>query len=164
MIDANTLRLLLSYAPQEGVFYWTNPPKGHLNLLGKEAGSSTPSRSGKRYVNIQINGRKYKRSRLAFLYMNGRWPTEMMDHKNGSSLDDMWSNLREASATQNSWNHKTRKRSQSLPMGVRQDVRGKFVARIGHNKTLITIGTFETVEAAHRAYQNERSARYGDFA
>jgi hypothetical protein len=163
MIDATRLRQILEYDPDTGIFLWLAPSKHHAEKVGKVAGVSTPS-NGKFYVKISIDGKKYSRSRLAFLYMTGRWPTEFIDHINGNSLDDRWQNLREASATQNAWNHKTRKRSKDLPMGVRQDVRGKYVARIGHNKTLITIGTFDTVQAAQDAYQNERSVRYGKFA
>lgn len=157
------LMAVLRYDPETGVFVWVKPPKYHPDLLGKVAGVATPSR-GKLYHVIQIGRVKYRRGRLAFLYMEGRWPAEVIDHANGDSLDDRWGNLREATVTQNAWNHKTRAKTSPLPMGVRQAQSGRYVARISQNKSPVTIGTFDTPEAASAAYNQERRRRYGQFA
>lgn len=157
------LRETLLYSPKSGVFYWIKPPRGHAELLGEEAGSPALF-NGKQYHTIQIGGVKYKRSRLAFLYMAGRWPTEMMDHINGDSLDDKWLNLREATGTQNAWNHKTRAKKSDLPMGVRINSSGRFSARIGVAGQQVQIGTFDTIEAARAAYLDARLKYFGEFA
>lgn len=162
MMDQAYLKSRLLYAPRKGVFYWIDPPKNHQELAGEEAGSAT---SGpKPYHVIQIDGAKYKRSRLAFLYMEGRWPAEVMDHINGYSLDDRWTNLREATLTQNAQNHKGRSKQSDLPMGVRLNQSGTFAARIGVNGKQVQIGTFETVKAAADAYANARGKYFGQFA
>lgn len=158
------LKSMLLYAPLRGVFYWILPPLGHAELLGEEAGSPTPTRGGKAYHHIQIDGVKHKRSRLAFLYMEGRWPSDQIDHISGNSLDDRWINLRDVTATQNAWNHKKRARRLDMPMGVRVNSSGRFAARIGVNGKQIQIGTFDTIEEAASAYQLGRKKYYGEFA
>ena len=164
MMDHALIKSVLLYAPAKGVFYWITPPFGHAELLGEEAGSVTPGITGKAYHNIQIGGVKYKRSRLAFLYMEGRWPSNQIDHINGDSLDDRWFNLRDVTATQNAWNHKKRAKRSDLPMGVRINKSGRFAARIGVNGAHIQIGTFDTAVEAAAAYRNAREKYYGEFA
>lgn len=161
-MEQEYLKSILLYAPKRGVFYWITPPAGHGDLLGEEAGCSVTGK--KTYHVIQVDGKKYKRSRLAFLYMEGRWPSDLIDHINGNSTDDRWENLREASFTQNAWNHKGRSKSSDLPMGVRMNASGRFSARIGVNGTQIQIGTYDTLEAAEEAYKNARRKYFGQFA
>lgn len=163
-MEQRYLKERLLYAPKKGVFYWISPPRGHAELLGEEAGSVAWNASDKPYFQIQIDGVKYKRSRLAFLYMEGRWPAEMMDHINGDSADDRWLNLREASGTQNAWNHKKRAKASDLPMGVRINSSGRFAARIGFKGRQIQLGTFDTVEKARSAYAAARMKYFGEFA
>lgn len=163
MMEQAYLKERLLYAPRKGVFYWVTPPATHPRLLGEEAGSRVVT-NGKPYFAIQIDGKKYKRGRLAFLFMEGRWPTEMIDHINGDGLDDRWENLREATATENAWNHKGRAKSSDLPMGVRATASGKYAARIGYKGELITIGVFATAKGAATAYRQARERIYGEFA
>lgn len=162
-LTQDRLMQILRYEANTGLFTWICPPKYHPRLAGEIAGQKISGRSGKGYWHIQIDGRKWKRSRLAFLYMTGRMPSECIDHINGDSLDDRWENLREATITQNAWNHKSRKKKSHMPMGVRTQ-NGKYVARIAVNKKQITIGTFLTQEAAAAAYQSAREKYYGEFA
>lgn len=163
-MDQADLKAALLYAPRKGVFYWINPPRSHAELLGEEAGGPVPAKEGKFYHVIQIGRVKYRRSRLAFLYMEGRWPAEMIDHINSNSLDDRWLNLREATGTQNAWNHKSRARRINLPMGVRTNASGRFAARISVNRKQIQLGSFDTAEAASAAYASARLKYFGEFA
>lgn len=158
------LKERLLYAPKKGVFYWIKPPAAHSELLGEEAGAVARNRSGKSYHLIQIDGRKYKRSRLAFLYMVGRWPEGVVDHIDGNSTDDRWANLREATVQQNAYNRRPHKKSSSLPMGVRQTASGRFAARIGVDGKQISLGTFGCAQDAARAYQQAKEKYYGEFA
>ncbi len=163
-MDPEFVKQALCYDPETGVMTWANCSKYHNALNGAEAGGPIPNQSGKFYHKITIGGRKISRSRLAFAWMTGRWPSECIDHINGNSLDDRWVNLREATITENAWNHKRRaKRQDHLPMGVRQMGSG-FQARIAVNKRMIHLGVFETPSAAQAAYQQARSAHYGKFA
>ncbi len=148
----------------DGVLKWIDPPKPHPDLYGQIAGSPIPSQSGKWYWNIQIDGRKYKRSRIVFCLTRGHWPQHQIDHINGQSLDDRPSNLREATQMQNAWNHHRRAKRSATPMGVRQIPSGRFIARISVNKQHIHLGVFSTPEDAAAAYQAARQQYFGEFA
>lgn len=162
-MDQEYLKSRLLYSPKRGKFYWILPPKNKANLLGEEAGVEAVA-NNKKYYTIQIDGKKYKRGRLAYLYMTGEWPVEMIDHIDGDGTNDRWENLRSATVSENAFNHKSRAKKSSLPMGVRETGIGRYCARIGVNKRLITIGTFGTISEAKEAYQNARKVYYGEFA
>lgn len=163
-MEASRVRDLLEYDPDTGVMRWRNVSKYHVEKSGRVAGCSVRNHSGKRYINITIDGRKHKRSRLAFAWVTGRWPNHCIDHVNGNSEDDRWINLREATVTENAWNHKRRAKASVLPMGVRNMASGRFQARLAVNKKMLHLGTFDTPERASAAYQKARGLHYGQFA
>lgn len=147
---------------ENGKIYWKNVSKHHNKLNGKEAGMAIKSRNNKYYWVIKLNGKAYKRSRLIYFYVNGYFPHPCIDHIDGNSLNDKPSNLRQATVTQNSWNHKGRKKKSNLPMGIRKQG-NKYVARISYNKKQITIGSFDDIKTANAAYENKRIELYGNF-
>ena len=161
-MEQQYLKSRLLYAPKSGLFYWIKPPANHSELFGEQAGTAQDAE--KPYHVIQVDGVKYKRSRLAFLYVTGSFPLHCIDHINGNSLDDRWENLREATVMQNAWNHKGRSKKSDLPMGVRTNASGRYAARIGVNGKQIQIGTFETVAQASEAYLAARRKYFGQFA
>jgi hypothetical protein len=148
-----------------GRAYWIDATKHHAALNGMEAGSPrSNSRHDKRYWHVKVDSNPIKRSHIVFLFAHGRWPDLQIDHINGDSLDDRISNLREATATQNAWNHKTRRKRSSTPMGVRLLRNGKYQARIAVNKQQIVIGSFDTPEMASQAYQLKRKEFFNEYA
>jgi hypothetical protein len=148
---------------KDGKFYWKNPSKHRKHLVGKEAGTTQPT-NGKLYVTIQVDGAKIKRGRLVFFYINGEFPQPCVDHINGNSLDDRPENLRQATMTENAWNHKSRSKKTNLPMGVRLAKSGRFVARIACHGKSLCLGTFKTMEEAQQVYLSKREELYGEFA
>lgn len=152
---------VLRYEPETGEFIWISPPKNHPDLYLKPAGSPVSSRK-KTYWAIQIDGKKYKRGRLAILFSTGNLP-DVVDHINGDSTDDRISNIRAATVIQNSWNHKTRAKKSSCVMGIRQLKNGKFQARISCNKKHISLGTFGSEADANSAYKAARKSYFGEF-
>lgn len=146
------------YDPETGLFTWVRPPKEHPRMLGQVAGGF---RSG--YILIKIDGRKYGAHRLAWLYTHERWPVDRIDHINGDGLDNRLCNLREATQAQNCANAR-RMSGKELPKGVRHTANGRFQSRISFQKRLITLGVFDTVEAAAAAYSEAASRFYGQFA
>lgn len=164
LITQSELMDVISYNPDTGEFRWIKPNKYHSELTGMLAGNLRAAMSNKFYRTIAINGRTYIASRLAFLYMKGRWPDEYMDHINGESTDDRWSNLREASPMENSQNRKRKLKKSPLPMGVRAREGGKYQARIQINKKPVSVGVFNTPEEASNAYIEKRMELFGEFA
>ena len=149
---------------ETGEFFWIKPSKHHPDLLGKIAGGARANKSNKKYWVIKLNGKAYKRGRLVYLVIHGKWPEPCVDHINGDSTDDRPSNLREATIMENAWNHKKRARRIQLPIGVRNIASGKFQARIGYCGKQIHLGAFQSPNEASAAYQSKRKELYGQFA
>ena len=148
-----------------GRVFWIDATKHHSNLVGREAGSKRrSSHTDKFYWHVKLDSVAIKRSHIVYLFSTGKWPTLQIDHANGNSLDDRIANLRQATATQNAWNHKRRKKSSPTPMGVRKVASGRFQARIAVEKKKISIGTFDTSDQAAKAYQQKRKELFNEYA
>src|SRR5205823_6060710 len=96
MLTVKRLRKVLSYAPTTGIFRW-KVSAGSRAPVGAIAGA----RNGRGYHQIRIGGRPYSASRLAWLYMTGKWPNSEISYINGKPSDTRWANLREATSSQN---------------------------------------------------------------
>lgn len=96
--------------------------------------------------------------------MTGRWPKVTVDHINCIKADDRWCNLREATHSQNGANQHDRK-SRVPFKGVTWVSRDKnYQAAIRINYRTITLGRFDTPEAAHAAYRKAARKHFGEFA
>lgn len=158
------LRTRLEVDIASGRVTWLDATKQHVGLVGQEAGSPRPNQSGKQYWHVKVDGKPIKRSHIVFLFATGQWPALQVDHINGNSLDDRFTNLREATQMQNAWNHKGRAKASDCPMGVRRLPSGRFQARIAVNKKQVPIGTYETQDQAEQAYQQKRKEFFGEYA
>lgn len=158
MITQERLKELLDYDPETGLF--TNRvSRGPRGPIGAIAG--TYDKDG--YIVIQIGGTKYRAGRLAWLYMTGTWPTEI-DHEDGVYDNDSWSNLRDATRSENIVNSKRLTGSSGL-RGVRCDPgTTKWRARISFGYQRSYLGVFDTAEEAHKAYLAAAEIRHGEFA
>jgi hypothetical protein len=153
------LKQLLSYDPETGKFIWlvTTPraPKG------AEAGV----KMGMGYRLIGLDGVRYLAHRLAWFYVHGEWPVEMIDHINGIRDDNRIANLRNATARQNSINSKTSRHNTSGYRGVSFSSRKKkWHARITSEYQVHPLGYFDTKEAAYAAYCEAAKRLHGEFA
>ena len=159
VLDANALRELLDYNAETGMFTWKVKPAPRYKI-GKIAGHVNP----RDRIVIGINGRLYLASRLAWLYMTGQWPEKDIDHKDGNTLNNRWSNLREATRSQNLANAKIRCGGASRFKGVSWHKGGqKWQAKIKCQK-FYYLGLFKTEEEAHSAYQEAAKRLFGEFA
>ena len=103
MMTVKRLRKVLSYAPTTGIFRW-KVSAGSRAPGGAIAGA----KNGRGYHQIRIGGRPYSASRLAWLYMTGKWPNSEISYINGKPSDTRWANLREATSSQNRSRPKTK--------------------------------------------------------
>lgn len=161
-ITSEKLKTILSYNPLDGSFVWKLPSKYHNELQGKEAGTIN-SAHRRDYISIQICGRKYKRSRLAYLYMTGKYPPQQIDHINGDTTDDRWSNLRAVNHQQNVWNIGGTKKKTGLPLGVKRTHSGKYLARITKFKKVDTFGPYDNPNDAADVYLEKRREYFGEY-
>jgi hypothetical protein len=145
-LDQKRLKQLLHYDPDTGEFTW-KVNSGNGTFFGNKAGS--PVAAG--YIYIQIQGKKYRAHRLAFLYMTGKWPKRQVDHINRVRDDNRWSNLRDVTQQLNNFNtggkgygwHKATK---------------KYVAYVRYNRKDIHLGLYDCqldARAAHLRAKNK---------
>lgn len=142
------LQAWLHYNADTGVFTWRVNRRGRAKA-GTVAGCSSHHAG---YILICFNGTSYQAHRLAWLYVFGRWPTALLDHRNGIRDDNRIANLRECTQLENQQNRAPQKQKRSgLPMGV-SPFRGKYRAQISLSGKVRYLGTFDTRELAHAAY------------
>lgn len=159
-LTVDRLREVLFYEPATGQFFWRVHGKGYggKRSPGDLAGSN---RSG--YIQIGIDGVTYVASRLAWLYTHGSWPSRYIDHKDGNSLNNALSNLREATPSQNTMNAKMSSSNTSGVKGVQWD-RNAWKAVIGVGGKMRHLGRFARFEDAVAARKKAQVELHGEFS
>jgi hypothetical protein len=151
-LTAQRVRELLHYDPDTGVFTW-RINAGRWGRIKAGTPSGSPDADG--YLRSQVDGTLYYCNRLAFLYMLGRWPNGVAEHRDGVPANNRWENLRDATQQVNTENRRRpiRNKRSGLPLGVSLDRRdGAIVASITVNGRWKYLGRFQDAETAHQAY------------
>lgn len=157
MITQERLKELVRYDPDTGEMVL-------LQDVGKrKIGDTLGSINTNGYVVGYLDGRLYPVHRLAFLYMTGDWPKELVDHKNGTRSDNRWGNIRPASHQQNMQNRRCSVLSASGYKGVRKSKHG-WSASIMKDGKSYRLGIYATPELAHAAYKGAAIVLFGEFA
>ena len=136
MITQRLLKSLYMYDETTGVF--TRRLTGLNEAIKDKAG----------YLKIWVHGKTYPCHRMAWLYMYGKLPKDMIDHIDGDKTNNSLSNLREATNSQNQMNRRLGKNNKSGHKGVVRLRCGKWKAQLAIDKTYLYLGTFSTMEAA----------------
>ena len=153
----------MSYCPTSGKFHWKKriSPLSRIEV-GQKAGSINRLR---RQVVISIRKRKYSAHRLAWLYVTGEHPTNEIDHVDGNPFNNRFSNLREATRSENARNQNVRSDNLTGFKRVGFDRRRKqYRSRIQIHGKEVWLGYFDTPEAAHAAYCAAAEKMHGEFA
>lgn len=116
-----------------------------------------------RYRLITIDGRQYRAHQLAWLYMTGKWCPLVIDHRDGDSSNNRWSNLRSATLSQSNANRRLHRNNSCGLKGVSRD-RGGWRATIHKDRQKHHLGVFPTPQEAHAAYAKEARKLFGEFA
>lgn len=157
-ITQSYLKQIIDYDPVTGLFRWKVRASSRAR-----AGSIAGYKSSDGYVIIGINKVSYRSHRLAWLYMNGSWPDEDIDHIDGDRANNAIINLRCASKSVNAQNHASANSNSSTGLlGVFPD-RGRFRARIQIAGKAKYLGPFNTPEDAHAAYVREKHKLHEGF-
>lgn len=160
MITQKELKRKLHYDPLTGVFTWLVRPAKWL-----DAGANAGSIQKNGYVSISIDNKKYYAHRLAWLYMTGSWPKGKIDHKDTDKSNCAWSNLREATPTQNNCNTNLRSDNTSGHKGVswRKD-KQRWCAEVKLNGKRVHCSYHHNINDAISAADNARDVFHKDFA
>jgi hypothetical protein len=152
-ITAEDLAKVVSYDQKTGDF--TRVSTG--NVVGE------PDRKG--YLIFVVTGIAVRAHRAAWLYMTGKWPEGEIDHINGVTSDNRFSNLRECSHQQNNHNQPIRKNNTSGVKGVYwNSAAKKWDARVCLNYKIHNGGLFDSLEEASAAVRSLRERLHGEFA
>jgi hypothetical protein len=148
------VRELFVYEPTSGelrhrVDKWAGE---HRNVLSARAGDRAGWASSGGYLRVKVAGRTYGVHRVAFLIVEGRWPSAQLDHIDGDKNNNRMSNLREVDNRTNNENRRhAHRNSQSGLLGAFPH-RKRWQSRIRVNGKLRNLGCFATAEEAHQAY------------
>lgn len=150
---------LLMYDKDTGIF------RRRIGVRGAKSLSVAGFVNSRGYVEISVRGSKYYAHRLAWLYIHGSWPEEMIDHINGIKSDNRIVNLREASMSQNQSNRGAPVSNSSGFKGVSWDSKkGKWQAKVMVNGKTTFLGYYCNPKDAANAASNGRARLHGRFA
>lgn len=144
VLTQHRLKELLHYEYETGVFSWIATKKNAK--AGKAAG--TIMKDG--YVRIKVDGTGYLAHRLVWLYVEGYFPENKLDHINRDRKDNRRENLREASHQCNMRNRGLFKNNKTGITGV--VFRGnKYTALIRLSGKANNLGKYNNVLDAAKA-------------
>lgn len=155
-LDAVRLRSLLEHDPTTGMFRW-RVDRGGTARKGRVAGKLRNDG----YIDIKVDGQLYLAHRLAWLYVNGEWPSNELDHRNRCRSDNRFENLRLSNDSLNQAN-RPYPSTLGLPRGVSRQTNGRYKASISRGSRKQALGTFDTPQEAHAAYLTAARAAFGD--
>jgi hypothetical protein len=146
-LTAAYLRKELHYNPETGEFRW-------LKLRNRRRADRAGYTDSRPYLIIEFERRTYKAHRLAFLLMTGHWPRHEVDHVDGDTLNNKWSNLRDVTHSENCRNRKQQWNNTSGQAGVHKHAQ--------RNLWIVTfcseyVGVFKSKEEAVAAAKAARS-------
>ena len=152
MITQQELKSQLHYDQETGIFTW----KSNNKVAGytREDG----------YKFIRINYKLYRSHRLAWLYINNKFPKNEIDHIDGNPSNNKIENLRESNSSQNKCNTKLRKDNTSGIKGLHwYKAYNKWQVNININKTRKSLGYFNDLFEACCAIYSARNKLHGEF-
>ncbi len=158
------VRQVLDYNPDSGVLTWK---VGMRKVKAGEQVTQKLCRSQK-YKRVGLDGKTYPYHKLVWFHYYGKWPSKLLDHRNGVHADNRIKNLREASTHQNIFNSKISTKNSTGFKGVSRATskRGvvKYRSAIQAYGKNVNLGLFQTAEEAHEAYKAAAAKLHGEFA
>lgn len=151
------VREIFTYCSVTGLLRW-RVTRGRRAIAGDVAGRVEKVTG---YVRVGINGRDYMVHRLIWAYMLGRWPIDIVDHRDRNRSNNRWMNLRAATYATNNRNKKVKIAASGLKGAHRKG--SKWSSTIQVDGKQIHLGHFSTAAEAHEAYVEAVKRYHGEF-
>ena len=136
---------LLKYDPLTGEFTWKV-------TRGPKPAGSTAGQRWTDYIRIKIDDKSYQAHRLAWLFLTGADPGDMIvDHIDCDKQNNRADNLRLATISEN-----TASTLRGEPKCYQMSASGKYQAVYTFKRKRITLGTFDTAEEASKVGRSAR--------
>ena len=119
------------------------------------------------YRDVSVCGRRYLEHRLAWFYVHGTWPSEQIDHINGSRSDNRICNLREATKSENMSNNPGHYTRRSSHRGVACRCDGgeeKWYAQIRKGGKTVKVSGLRSEADAIKVRLELEAEYHGEFA
>jgi len=144
------LRDLLDYDAETGALTYKRDA-GRWGVLKAGTLAGCINRCG--YVQIMLHRKALLGHRIAWALTYGDWPSGHIDHINGMRADNRIANLRDVSHGENLQNRHHANATNKLGLlGVSQQSKNRFRAKIKADGVKHNLGSFDTPEEAHAAY------------
>lgn len=165
--SADYLRSRFRFDQETGVLYWRAIPEAgthwakswNLRFDGKQAGAIN-----KGHVMVNLEGEGIGAHRIIWKMVTGRDPIGILDHKNRDGTDNRFSNLREASRSENTYNVGLRCDNQTGARGISLHESGRYRVQINADKRTYHIGYFPSFDEAVIARDAAAKRLHGSFA
>lgn len=131
------------YDEDTGFLYWKNPASRRCKV-GDRAGCEAHG-----YYLVWIKNALIYSHQVIWCMKTGKWPDDMLDHRDQNGLNNRFENLREVDNQKNSFNKGTQVNNKTGVPGVYLNTRGKYTAQITVNGKTKSLGAaFNSVEEA----------------
>lgn len=172
MAPAEIIAKLLDYNAETGGFTWKFRDREFFKSEWaykvwnqRYPGTKAGVDSSRGYVLLTVFNKKYWAHRVAWLLVNGEWPSGDIDHIDNDKSNNRIGNLRLASHAQNGMNKPKSARNTSGLKGVVWDVtRRKWRAQIVADGKTVNLGRFDCPAAASFAYQVASTKWHREFS
>ena len=151
MPSQERLMELFNYSPDTGVLSYATG----IKKLGKPAGCVNKV-SG--YQMIHVDGLYYTAQRLIWVLVTGEDPGDMViDHIDRDKTNNVWTNLRKVTHSQNNCNKAVRTSKQRYPHVRKQPGCSTYFFRYTQDGERITVCGFKTPEEAYESFLSHRT-------
>ena len=123
ILTQKRLKELFSYNPTTGIFTRLIATSSNAKA-GDVAGTSCHG-----YIRICVDSKQYLAHRLAYFYMTGDWPPNMIDHRDNCKHNNAWTNLRPATQAENQLNSSAQKNNKLGHKNIRK-ISGSYQVRV----------------------------------
>lgn len=114
---------------------------------------------------IWFLGNRFPYSHIVWVVHYGKWPDNMIDHRDHDQLNFKIDNLREATQNQNQHNKQMRNpRGKGVALDTTNYRTKPWMARIMVDSKSIFLGAYATSEEAAEAYKRAALKYHGEFA